>query len=154
MYRMTSEWLWTLNGQKYPTYSEYHQSPNLCLFYCMTSCFRDTRLLKIRHWKCIEAKSILYISSIYTAKAQIFMSVSLYNSLLRPQTDLWNLNSQSTSYTLSRFTRGPNVSSFCSMTSRFRDIGLAKIGKTRVMGLVVLLVVLKHLPWHPVKFHA
>ncbi len=45
--------------------SEYHHSPNLCLFYCMTSCFQDARLLKIRHWKCAKAKSILYISSIY-----------------------------------------------------------------------------------------
>ncbi len=42
------------------------------------------------------------IYQVSTANAEIFMSVSLHNSLLRPQTDLWNLNSQSTSYTLSR----------------------------------------------------
>ena len=93
MHRMTSEWPWTLNSQRYHLYSKYER-------------------LKPTFWSV----------SLYAhpfSRYKVDENRKYRKCTAWPQTDPEHLTVKSTTYTLSAYPRGPNFGPFRSMTSPF-----------------------------------
>ena len=152
MYRITSEWHWTLNCQKYPVYTEYlplrpKYFHSLC---CTTSHFWDVRLQKFgkcTEWpqndlKHLTVESTLYTLDTYpwgpnfvrfTLQPVVFEIQSCYKLEMHQITSEWpwTLPKVHCIRTLNTYPRGRNFNPFCCTTSHFRDTRLQKMGNAR-----------------------
>ena len=101
MHRLTPNWTWTLNSQKYLMYTEHLPlRPRFWSISLYDQPFPRYKLYKVgKNRKCNDW----------------------------PQINLQHLTVKSTLYTLKTYPRGPNFHPFCSTTSRFWDTRLSKI---------------------------
>ncbi len=96
MHRMTPNWSWTLNSQKYSIYTKYlplrYKFLSVSLYALPFPRYKVVNMVK--NWKCTEW----------------------------PQTELEHLTAKSTLCTVNTYPWGPNFGPFCSTASGFEDI--------------------------------
>ena len=102
---ITPNWTWTLNSQKYSTYTKY-----------------------------LPLRPIFFFFFFFFGRFALRLAVSDIQGWRNrkwtewPQTDLEDLTVKSTLYTLNTYPWGPNFRQFRSSTSRFGDARSSKIG--------------------------
>ncbi len=100
MYRLTSDWVWNLNSQKYLIYTK--QLPLRPKFwFVLLYNRRFSRFKVVENWKCTRERLQM----------------------------AWTLNSRKYHAYTKSLPRGPNFGPLRSVTSRFPDTRLSKIGK-------------------------